>query len=358
MDHDSLTIAMGSLAREIGEPGFHQRLLEVVGHVLPHEMSWIVSYSADSDPDVLHTLDIDNDLIDYYLQTKPAAADPYLCSWRSKTFARVETFKEALPQAINRNFYALDFKRRADFSDEIALFLPVPGTACVSLFLERRERSFDPDEIERLQRLFPAMLDFHHAHMRTLFGKFSMAFADGPSTDDSAVVVLDRFGKPVFATRGWRNLRERDRWTGLFSQASSAAEVKEIAPYASSALQTMPLDRNSPIAPGGVILYLAKTNAANFSEEEQSHAAEKFFGQLTPRERDVMLLTLDGLSTGMIAQRLNIAKGSIKNCRLRIYRKLGVNSERAMISGVMPFIRPLRERLREGQLGLPEKTAS
>lgn len=345
MDQDSLTIAMGNLAREIGEPDFHQRLLEVMGHVLPHEMGWIVSYRPDSDPDVLHTLDIDTDLIDYYLQTKPAAADPYLCSWRGNGFARVETLREALPQAIDRNFYALDFKRRADFADEIALFLPVPGTSCISVFLERRDRPFSGEEIGRLQRLFPAMLDFHHAHMRSLFGKFSMAFADGASIDNSTVLVLDRLGKPVFSTRGWRNLRERDQWAGLFRQASSAADISEIAPYASSALRTISLDATSPLAPGGMILYVAGGNPV--SEEDRSQAAEKIFDRLTPRERDIMLLTLEGLSTGAIAQRLNIAKGSIKNCRLRIYRKLGVTSERALIAAVMPFTGQLRERLSE-----------
>jgi len=72
------------------------------------------------------------------------------------------------------------------------------------------------------------------------------------------------------------------------------------------------------------------------------------FGRLTPRERDILLLTLDGLSTGAIAQRLNIAKGSIKNCRLRIYRKLGVTSEREMISTMMPFARELRDLLSDG----------
>lgn len=348
MDQDSLTIAMGNLAREIGEPGFHQRFLDVIGHILPHEMGWIVSYRPESDPDVLHTLDIDSDLVEYYLQTKPAAADPYLCSWRGNTLARVETLRQALPQAIDRNFYAMDFKRRADFVDEIALFLPVPGAACVSVFLERRDRPFGGEEIERLQRLFPSMLDFHRAHMRSLFDKFSMDFVDSASFDDSAVVVLDRNGKPVFTTRGWRNLRERAQWAGHFTQATSAADVSEIAPYASPALRTIHLDATSPLAPGGVILYVPNSNGAAISEDRRSQAAEKIFERLTPRERDIMLLTLEGLSTGIIAQRLNIAKGSIKNCRLRIYRKLGVTSEREMLSAVMPFTCQLRERLTEG----------
>lgn len=346
MDQDELTIAMGNLAGEIGEPGFHQRLLDLMGQVLPHEMGWIVSYRPDADPDVLHTLDIDDELVDYYLQARPRSADPYLCSWRGNAFARVETLQQALPQATDRNFYALDFKRRANLTDEVALFLPVPGTSCISVFLGRRERPFTGDEIGRLQALFPAMLNFHHAHMRALFGRFCMDFADGGSIADSAVVVLDRFGKPVLGTRGWRQLRDRERWSRLFTQGSSAAEVTELAAHASSSLRSLTLDAANPVAPGGAILYLANPHSA--SDEDRRRAAEEMFARLTPRERDILLLTLDGLSTGVIAQRLNIAKGSIKNCRLRIYRKLGVSSERAMISTVMPFAGQLRGLLSDG----------
>lgn len=190
------------------------------------------------------------------------------------------------------------------------------------------------------------MLNFHHAHMRALFGRFCMDFADGGSVAESAVVVLDRFGKPVLGTRGWRQLRDRERWSRLFNQGSSAAEVSELAAHASASLRSIPLDAANPVAPGGAILYLP--NAGSASDEDHLRAAAEMFGRLTPRERDILLLTLDGLSTGAIAQRLNIAKGSIKNCRLRIYRKLGVTSEREMISTMMPFARELRDLLSDG----------
>ncbi|GAA4130655.1 LuxR C-terminal-related transcriptional regulator [Aminobacter aganoensis] len=345
MDQDALTIALGGLAREIGEPCFHHRLLELVGNLLPHEMGWIVRYRPGCDPDVLHTKAIDAALVEYYLQTKPAAGDPYLCSWRGNSLPRVETLDAALPQAIDRNFYAFDFKKRAEFTDELALFLPVPGTACISLFLERRERMFASDELDRLRRVFPAMLDFHHAHIRSLFGRLSMAIADCHSIEDSAVVVLDRAGRSVFTTPGWKKLGERDRWVGKLAQASSRADISEMVLQAPSFLRSLALDEANPVAPGGVVLYVA--GASDEADGSSVRAARDVADQLTPRERDIMLLTLDGLSTGAIAQQLNIAKGSIKNCRLRMYRKLGVSSERAMISAMMPFTRQLRARLED-----------
>lgn len=70
-----------------------------------------------------------------------------------------------------------------------------------------------------------------------------------------------------------------------------------------------------------------------------SSCAEALLSQaesLSPRERQILHLSLSGRSTGEIAKRLVLTKGYIKNCRQRIYRKLGVSSERAMITMIAP----------------------
>lgn len=347
MDPDALTIALAGLAREIGEPNFYLRLLDVVGSLLSHEMGWIVRYRAGSEPDVLYTKAIDAKLVEYYLQTKPSAGDPYLCSWRGNSLARVETMDAALPQAIDRRFYTEDFKKRAEFTDELALFLPVPGASCISLFLERRERVFTDTDLEHIRRLFPAMLDFHHAHIRSLLGRLSMALTDCHSIEDCAVTVLDRVGKPVFSTPGWHQFEAREKQVRSLMEVASVTDVSEIVSRVSVPLRLLPLDDMNPVAPGGMVVYVAEANGAG--EATNARAAAGLIDKLTPRERDIMLLTLEGLSTGAIAQQLNIAKGSIKNCRLRMYRKLGVSSERAMISTVMPFTTQLKASLREEQ---------
>ncbi len=347
MDPDALTIALGGLAREIGEPNFHRRLLEIVGQLLPHEMAWIVRYRAGSEPDVLHTKAIDAKLVEYYLQTKPSSGDPYLCSWRGNSAARVETLDVALPQAIDRHFYADDFKKRAEFTDELALFLPVPGASCISLFLERREQMFANSELEQIRRLFPAMLDFHHAHIKSLFGKLSMALTDCHSIDESAVTVLDRSGRAVFSTPGWRKFEAADARNRLSGTSASIVEISDLIGRASGRLRMLPLDDLNPVAPGGLVVYVAQSDQP--IDDNSARAAEMVVDKLTPRERDIMLLTLEGFSTGAIAQTLSIAKGSIKNCRLRMYRKLGVSSERAMVSAVMPFTSQLKASLKDGR---------
>jgi DNA-binding NarL/FixJ family response regulator len=66
-------------------------------------------------------------------------------------------------------------------------------------------------------------------------------------------------------------------------------------------------------------------------------AAANVLLALTPRERDILTLTMRGQNTGQIAQRLRISKGTIKNCKIRIYRKAEVSSERDLIRKLGPF---------------------
>jgi DNA-binding CsgD family transcriptional regulator len=53
---------------------------------------------------------------------------------------------------------------------------------------------------------------------------------------------------------------------------------------------------------------------------------------LTPGERQVVELALDGLSNPRIAQRLFLSTNTVKTHLLRAYRKLGVNSRRDLSS--------------------------
>src|SRR3712207_427536 len=97
--------ATAQMARELGEPAFHVRMLELLGSILPHEMSWIVRYEPDTAPDVLYTADICSTVVDYYLEAEPKLSDPYLCSWAGNGNPRIETLEKAAPMAKNRNFY-------------------------------------------------------------------------------------------------------------------------------------------------------------------------------------------------------------------------------------------------------------
>lgn len=59
---------------------------------------------------------------------------------------------------------------------------------------------------------------------------------------------------------------------------------------------------------------------------------------LSTRERELLELTLDGLANRSIADRLSLALGTVKNYKRRLYRKVGVSSEREMLKMVANFL--------------------
>lgn len=339
-----LTFALGKLASEIGKANFYLEILEVIGDILPHETGWIVSYHPSSNPVILHTLDIDVDLVNFYLKENPISSDPYYCSWRESSAARVETLKEALPRAIDKNFYTQNFKKRANFIDEIVLFFPVLTGACISIFLERRAHLFDQAEIACLHQIFPVLLEFHYAHMRALVGNLCIDNLGGSMQEWPQVVLLDHSRKPIFSAQSWQCLSKQSQWSdsgcnAFNSTVKSDQEIDRLSPF-----RSVSLGSENPLSPGGAILFV---DSNVVGEDNHLAAARRIYDMLTPRERDIMLLALEGLCTGTIAQQLKLAKGTVKNYRFRIYRKLNVTSERSLIASVLPFAQQLKNVLSE-----------
>ena len=52
---------------------------------------------------------------------------------------------------------------------------------------------------------------------------------------------------------------------------------------------------------------------------------------LSPRERDVLILFMRGLSSKLVAQELGIARWTVKQYSKMLYRKLGVNNRAAAV---------------------------
>lgn len=339
MENDAeFETCLARAARELGHQGFHLRLLELAGALVSHDTGWIVRYDTASTPDVLYTKAIAPNIVDYYLGTRPQTGDPYFCSWRRNVNARIETLADALPMALDRDFYDRDFMQRADFTDELVLYLPSFGNACLSLFLELRDGRFGARELHRLQTLFPAVLGLHDAHLRMVLAELAAACSN---SKENAFIVLDRAGSEIFSTTTWRNAEQRI--PELKSAAGCNIECGcDHFQIGGLHLRTTPLDNFNAIAPGGSLIYLADADVVERSEEQQ---AVQIIEKLTPRERDILYLTLEGHSTGAIAQRLALAKGYIKNCRLRMYKKFNVSSEREMISLLSPIIKHVRQSM-------------
>jgi DNA-binding CsgD family transcriptional regulator len=65
--------------------------------------------------------------------------------------------------------------------------------------------------------------------------------------------------------------------------------------------------------------------------------SSRLWPQLTPRERELVALILQGYPTSSIASKLGISPGTVKNHRARIYEKLDITTERELFLQIFRF---------------------
>jgi DNA-binding NarL/FixJ family response regulator len=90
------------------------------------------------------------------------------------------------------------------------------------------------------------------------------------------------------------------------------------------------LNSDFPLAPNGARLVLEKKTITAFPVGSRHDPS--LFEIFTRREREVLRLMLKGLKNNEISAELGVGAGSIRNLKLRVYRKSGVSSEGELVS--------------------------
>ena len=86
-------------------------------------------------------------------------------------------------------------------------------------------------------------------------------------------------------------------------------------------------------------MFVLEPRPSTQDEQDPNNRIADILQIFSPREREILTLIMKGYNTGQIAQDLQISKGTVKNCRLRIYRKADVSSERALLKKFMLIFR-------------------
>lgn len=320
---------VGEVASSIGTDRFHRQLIELFGATIPHVSGWIIRYSRVAPPDVIFTFNVPPDVVDFYVATC-AGLDPFSAHWQRHEQPGVRTlagFSGADDTAVDPEPYSRLFKEAAKISDELGIFFSTVGHSSLGLFLERETGRFTRSEVERAKRMFPILDGFHNAHLGRIFDRLRFAGDAGESgLMTRPTLVQDRHGLEIFATPSWREAAAEPSIAAAVAAAHGGGSLV----LENATLKVEQLDQYFPLAPSGrmfVLIPRAETlpAASPAGEETPIELA------LTAREREIFDLVMAGQTTGSIAQRLAISKGTVKNVKLRLYRKAQVTSERALV---------------------------
>ncbi|WP_182356758.1 helix-turn-helix domain-containing protein [Komagataeibacter europaeus] len=316
----------GTVAAEIGTPDFYCRLLSLLETLIPHHSSWIISYSTEMHPDVIYTNGVSMVVTQWYVDAY-RNFDPFWRMWQHRRMAGVITL-ERLDTAIKADIYTDLFQREAGFRDELGVILPSQGNHSLILFLQRNDGVFTQSDINRVQTVFPIMQGLHQAHVNFLF---NMIDGSGMADSRRAVMIRDRSGACCYKTAGWdvfaRTFPDRVGQIMDYSRTCQTGEAAQRIEFETGmTVQIKNLGECYPLAPGATLYTVECMDRARVKAADITRLG------LTNRESEILSLILADKSSGEIAQKLRVSKGTVKNHRARLYRKIGVTSERALIA--------------------------
>lgn len=242
--------ALAAAISGAGSPHHIDRLVDLVGELVPQDFVTVARYSTTKRPEFVSHRNFSDELVRKYLDVY-YIYDPFYDYWRKYQRPGVVPLKRLTGRDAKRGSYIAEFLAQSVICDEVGVLLNDGEGWCLGIFLDRSKRKFTKAEINRLEVRFPVFAALHELDTKTRNPGFMR-------TSEPAVPGR----KPVGA----------------------------IEPKVPSTL----------------------------------------WPELTSRERELVALILSGYPTVRISKRLDIAVGTVKNHRRRIYAKLDITTEREL----------------------------
>lgn len=324
-DLPRLIAEMARMAGAIGSREFYAVALDALGNLLGCKRQLAMRYAQFAKPQFLVNQSLTAEAEALYLQ-KLYRIDPLLRLVRSSVKERVLTTIE-MRREENGAIYFEDLYRSARIYDELVVLLPAAGGVWVALCLDLDERHFSPDEAAFVRLLYPLVDSLHRRHIASCLSGHRGGYLNDSQL---AVMVVDAQGEACF-----RN----GIWSGKVSPAQEEA-IRAVSASSAAGLHSLSeedvvhwetLEAGNALAPGGRIFVVEGRSPGYLGVETLfSELASDY--ELTPRECEIIGLSLRGHGTASIAQRLAIGAGTVRNHKHRLYAKLDVTSEREIAS--------------------------
>lgn len=315
----------------LGSGEFYDALLDILGAAAAHDLAALVRYSRAAPPDlIIPRIEPTEAMMAYY--QRYYAFDPFYAYWKNGGETGVHRLR-AMDQRIGRSAYAREFLTAMRIHDEIAVFLPPIGDASPTLILDRAKGNFLADEVARVRRLFPLLAALHRRHL-SIFVTAGVDPGNSPIGPERPLRFVDAHGLQVFATAAWTD-RAQDPDMAAALQTVVARGPCTVRLKGQMALRRTQLSPDFGPAPGGFCDEIAPDRQSGLAAPAAEDLPAGMAERLSEREQEVVLLTLRGYPVIEIARRMGLSRGTVKNYRLAIYRKLDITTERELFGEFM-----------------------
>ncbi len=326
--------AISAILEAVGEPWFYQTLSAQLASLLGCDRYLAMRYSRFAKPVFLVNNFMHGKVEGFYLD-KLYLLDPLFTMAREGRHCAVTTLHGAVGAGSEE--YRRALFHRASIADELALVLPMLDGVFIAICLDKQPGSglFDGVSVSLARDLHPIVRRANLLHLeRSLPGR------DFRLLEDTAtpVLVTTADHQLVSKNEAWSQV-ERSALRGQLQRIMHLGCVGKNVHLGEKLVRGYRLGIDHPIWSNGHLFFIepqsAKSTAVNF-DDILGMVADRY--RLSPRERDLLRMALDGCGTRLIAEGLGLRVGTIKNYKMRLYAKLGIRSEREMASLLIGFL--------------------
>ncbi len=324
---------LAEIAAAIGTSGFYEALSRLLMELVDSDRLIVVRYTRYGAPEFIINTAMARPAIEFYLEDL-YRFDPLYAYCRAHRKGIVVTLN-ALRRKDNANRYYDEILRTAGIYDEIAVLLPAPGQIFIGVCCDESQRRFRKSEIQAIRSVYPLLDALHRAHLDHAL-RLTVAGGHAPFRETPrAMVLLDRNRQLVYCSDDWRKLQknnpEFDFSAKAFGSPSGIAPVN-----ADHLLHWQQLSDSFGVAPSGWMCVIERCSP-EASKIDLDCLVDQFSKRhgLTPRETEITSLSILGYPNALIARKLCISHGTVKNHRYRLYQKLDITTERELFAMIL-----------------------
>lgn len=321
----------------LGEHCFHDAMIQYLSGLFGGLKGLSLCYHKSARPEMLVNQVLDENVQELYLNGL-YVLDPLNKISRAKFSAGVYSFNESFEIDSEKIRYQEEIFQKARISDELAWLIMMPDTSMLAFCLDKPDAQFSVDEIQLARSELPVV--------KALAGKhFSLEFLRKLKERPGAFTQIERI-----LHLGSEHLIESSHWPPEFSCLSDndkalveqeVLSVRHGLGYNEAVLESEAILSTCIVSLDGENYLQQRIRPRNsISVENYKAIIHRALGQysLSDRERDVVFLSLLGYPNSLIAKKLSISSGTVKNHKYSIYNKLDITSERELFNLVLKNI--------------------
>ena len=246
------------------------------------------------------------------------------------SLTRAVSLQELRSNGALDTVYSHYLKTALGIEDELALLFPISDGSFLALCLDRHAQVFSETELALARELQIILVEMHHQHVLRAIDRQVSLFLHNNGLGKPEILILGCDSTVLYKSDTWSNAAmeafEREPQPGELC-CGRVAETTGRNGWSLTRLR----EESSDAILAGADVYLLRRNTTAVGDRISEFAR---LHRLTERQHQILALSVQGHPNALIAEKLSISVGGVKNHKLRLYEKLDITSERELMSAV------------------------